>query len=72
MDGHKIVIEAARVHDSAPSYIGLPGQIQEVDAEQMRVSCGGFSCLEVTRWRSEMNHLPRRHAVLGSAGQARP
>lgn len=69
MNGHKIIIDSARVYDGAPGYFGLPGQVQELGTHHMRISCGGFSCLEVTAWRSELNELPARHAILGRTSE---
>lgn len=65
LDGSRITVDAAQVHEGAPRYIGLPGQVQEVDGSRIRISCGDFSCLDVTAWRSGGGEPPRRHAVLG-------
>lgn len=65
IDGNRITIRTARVHEGAPKYIGLPGQIQEIDDRAIRISCGGFTCLEVTAWQSDVDRLPARHAILG-------
>jgi len=68
LNGHRIIIDSARPHQGAPRYFGLPGQIQEVHGRQMRISCGDFSCLDVTAWRSESSGFPPRHAILGQHG----
>lgn len=68
LNDHKMIIDSARVHQGAPRYFGLPGQVQEVRGGLMRISCGAFSCLEVTTWRSECEGLPPRHAILGRSG----
>jgi len=65
LDGHRITIDSARVHRNAPRYYGLPGQVQEANSRHLRISCGDFSCLEVTAWRSECGGLPARHSILG-------
>ncbi|QFU10334.1 Bifunctional polymyxin resistance protein ArnA [Rhodobacteraceae bacterium THAF1] len=65
MDGHTVQIDAAHVFDGPPRYIGIPGQIQDRGPGWVRVSCGGFSCIEVTAWRNQtLTPLPR-HAILG-------
>jgi methionyl-tRNA formyltransferase len=65
LGGRSVVIETARVHQGAPRYVGLPGQVQEVGPDFLRISCGGFTCLEVTAWRCEGGGMPARHALLG-------
>lgn len=65
----RIVIDAARVHEGPPAYFGLPGQVQEIGPDTMRVSCGGYTCLDVTVWRSD-GRAPARHAVLGREARA--
>lgn len=57
----RLWIDAARIHDGPPGYIGMPGQLQEI-GETLIVSCAGFTAIEVTAWRGE---LPARHVVMG-------
>ncbi|WP_093011015.1 methionyl-tRNA formyltransferase [Roseivivax halotolerans] len=67
LDGHLVHIDSAHVFEGPPLYIGLPGQIQDQTDGGFRVSCGDFTCLEVTSWRASSPGPLPRHAVFGAS-----
>ncbi|WP_108893478.1 methionyl-tRNA formyltransferase [Palleronia abyssalis] len=67
--GQVLTIASARVFEGPPRYIGLPGQIQDQTSASFRVSCGDFTCLEVTGWHTASPAPLPRHGVLGQARQ---
>lgn len=66
MTGAEVVhITAARLTPHSGRYIGLPGQVQNIDGRVVTVMCGDGECVDLTGWTGP-DRLAR-HAVLGGA-----
>lgn len=63
-DGNRLVITKARYTPRQNYYIGMPGQVQDVDGRSFTVSCGDGGCLDILEW-SGADAPPRRHTTLG-------
>lgn len=62
--GGPIAVAAARLHGREGYFIGLPGQVQQIDGPVLTVMCGDGRCLDLTDWTGPP---PRRHEMLGGA-----
>lgn len=62
--GGPITVSAARLHGREGYFIGLPGQVQQIDGPVLTVMCGDGRCLDLTDWTGPP---PRRHEMLGGA-----
>ena len=62
--GGPIAVTAARLHPREGYFIGLPGQVQDMDGNALTVMCGDGRCLDLTEWSGP---APRRHEMLGGA-----
>ncbi|NJO37904.1 MAG: methionyl-tRNA formyltransferase [Rhizobiales bacterium] len=62
----KLTVFDARPAVDGHRYIGLPGQIQAVDAERLVVCCGDGQCLELIEWSLADGRLPSLHDKLGA------
>ena len=61
--GTVVTVTAARLSPQEGRFIGIPGQVQQVDGEVVTVMCGDGRCLDLTGW-SGPDRLPR-HSMLG-------
>ncbi|WBU63458.1 methionyl-tRNA formyltransferase [Paracoccus aerodenitrificans] len=63
--GAEVTITAARVHPREGYYIGLPGQIQNIDGQIVTVMAGDGRCIDLLEWRGVESFL--RHEKLRGA-----
>ncbi|TKW66618.1 MAG: methionyl-tRNA formyltransferase [Paracoccus denitrificans] len=61
--GAVLTITSARIDARVGRYIGLPGQVQDIDGRNITVMCGDGCCVELTGW-SGPERLAR-HSILG-------
>ena len=59
--GGPITVTAARLHPREGYFIGLPGQVQDLDGSALTVMCGDGRCLDLLEWSGP---APRRHEML--------
>lgn len=62
-DGMPVTVKRARSHGQPGYFIGLPGQVQQIEAGVATVMCGDGLCLELLDWTSEGRIT--RHSMLG-------
>lgn len=67
--GEAMTIRRARLHPRAGYYIGVPGQVQAVDAGGFTVFCGDGACLDVLEWTG-LDGPPGIHTKLGQGAAA--
>lgn len=63
-DGRQIVITQAKFSGPDGYYIGLPGQVQDIDGQNFTVACGDGRCLDILEW-SGADIPPAMHSKLG-------
>ncbi|MES0863511.1 formyltransferase family protein [Ruegeria sp. SCPT10] len=63
-DGRQIVITKAKFSEPDGFYIGLPGQVQDIDGQNFTVACGDGRCLDILEW-SGADIPPAIHSKLG-------
>ena len=61
--GEAVTITAARLNPKPGRYIGLPGQVQNIDGSVVTVMCGDGQCLDLIGWTGPERLI--RHAMLG-------
>ena len=70
-DHAKMTVFAAHRTENGDRYIGLPGQIQVIDGENLVVACGDRRCLTLTDWSLDGEATPKIHAKLGAQHRER-
>lgn len=63
-DGTKLVLTAVRHTPRAGYYIGLPGQVQDIDGRTFTVACGDGNCIDILDWQGA-EAPPKLHSKLG-------
>ncbi len=63
-DGGQLVVTRARHTQPDGYYIGLPGQVQDIDDQGFTVACGDGRCLDILEW-SGADVPPPLHSKLG-------
>ena len=67
-EGEMVTIIAAKINERRGYYIGLPGQIQAIEAAHFTVYCGDGTCLDITEWTGPEKSLTL-HSVFGRTRQ---
>lgn len=65
--GNRLVITAAHLTPREGYYIGLPGQVQQVDGRSFTVYCGDGRCLDIVDWSGA--DTPRIHTTLSGTSK---
>lgn len=66
--GDRITLTAARLTPREGYYLGLPGQVQDLDGRRFTVACGDGACIDVLDWHGS-DAPPRLHSHLTGAPQ---
>ncbi|WP_299503536.1 formyltransferase family protein [uncultured Roseobacter sp.] len=66
-DGAQITLTAVRHTPEAGRFIGLPGQIQDINGRSFTVACGDGKCLDILEW-SGADKPPPLHSKLKDFG----
>lgn len=61
--GGRITVTAARISPRNGYYVGLPGQVQDLDGRCFTVACGDGACIDVLDWHGA-DAPPRLHSHL--------
>lgn len=62
-DGTPVTVNRARLNGADGYFIGLPGQVQQIEDGAVTVMCGDGACLDLLDWTSEGRMT--RHCMLG-------
>ena len=63
-EGTKITVKKARLNGRQGYFIGLPGQVQQIEDGVATVMCGDGVCLDLLDWDSDRRI--NRHSMLGT------